>query len=211
MFKLGPAIIAFVSSLLMISVSQQAHASEEVETVCKGGRIDSGVLQSLYKFGEELKQKKISLTLPKDCLRVVKSSSRQLPNPYVGALELAAGKLSTSEFASLLNDIQGNLSERDAMERAVIDSSFVSYLRIGCGTDRPCVKEIVNLIENFHAEQSPVFCDFAPRPDPAVTDYFNSFSYAPMPVNCQYKSTLGGNQSVAALDDWFGAFEQLGK
>ncbi|PJX21045.1 hypothetical protein CAP48_17170 [Advenella sp. S44] len=211
MFKLSPATIAFVSSLITVSVSQQARASEAVETVCSGGEIDTGVLQSLYKLGEELKQKKSSLTLPKDCLSVLKSSSRQLPNPYVGALELAAGKLSTSQFAHLLNDIQENLSKRDTTERALTDSSLVSYLRIGCGTDHLCVKEIVNLIENFHAEQSPVFCDFAPKPDPAVNNYFNSFSYAPMPVNCQYKSTLGGNKSVTALDDWFGAFEKLRK
>lgn len=131
-------------------------------------------------------------------------------NPYVVALKMAAGVIKISEFAAAIKDPEGDLGKYTAINRVSLDNPMVSYLRIGCGTDRKCVSTVLNAIEGFHAEKSPIFCDFSPKVDASVAEYFKSISFLPMPVYCMHHSSLGGNHSIPAKSDWYEAFKQLG-
>lgn len=201
------------SLLLGLFSSQTAFASTSaVQVICRGGMIDDSVLKSLYKLGDDLRARSATLNLTPDCMRDITFPDKpSLPNPFVAALELAAGQSTSEAFAHKLEKTQGDLSGNDTTARALKDAPLVTYLRIGCGSDSVCVTNTLNSIHHFQPEKSPVFCDFAEKPDPTVQEYYQSPDNLPMPLLCLHHSALGGNQAVSALDDWFMAFEKLGK
>lgn len=213
MFELKRFLIILTSTLLAIFSSKTVYASTSaVDVVCRGGIIDNRVLQSLYRLGDQLRAKSTILNLTPNCIKEIKFPDRDpLPNPYVGALELAAGKSTPEKFANSLEKIQGHLSGNDPIDRDLKDAPLLMYLRIGCGNDRVCVTNTLKSIQNFQPEKSPIFCDFANKADSRIVNYYQSSDYLPLPVRCLYHSSLGGHRSISALEDWFIAFDKLSR
>ena len=134
-----------------------------------------------------------------------------MPNPYVAALETAADMKTTSQFAQELGEIIRNTVSNDTLSRAITDRRLVTYMRIACGTERECVKDMVQQIPDFQPEKSPVFCDFESEPDAAVIDFFKSSRSLPMDIACLRHSTGNKDLSLSPLENWFNAFEDLGE
>ncbi len=199
------------ASLLVLTFSTNVHAKDAVELACFGGGVDAHSSHALFRLGENIRDKVTTLTLPADCIKTIKTEEgRSLPNPYVAALETAAGKKTTKQFAHDLGAIVRNAVSNDTLSRAITDQTLAMYVRIACGRDRECVKEVVQQIPDFYPEKSPVFCDFAREPDAAVVDFFKSARFSPMAVACLRHSTGNNDRSLSPLDHWFNAFGNLG-
>ena len=89
------------SFLLGLFSSPMAFASTSaVDVICRGGMIDDSVLKSLYTLGDDLRARSATLNLAPDCMRDINFSDKpSIPNPFVAALKLAAGKSASDAFA----------------------------------------------------------------------------------------------------------------
>ncbi len=200
------------ASLLVLTFSINAHAKDAVELACFGGGVDTQASHALISLGQNIRDKVTTLTLPADCIKTIKADGgRSLPNPYVAALETAAGNKTTMQFAQDLAAIVHNAFSNDTLSRSITDLTLTTYMRIACGKERACVKELVQLIPDFHPEKSPVFCDFASEPDTAVVDFFEAARFSPMTLACLRHSTGNKDTSLSPLDSWFNAYESLGE
>jgi len=193
----------------VIVLPEVSHAVDPVRQICFGGYINANTLRSLYQLGERLRKNEAVLNLPDNCMKVLHFENKaSLFNPFVSAIELAAGKKTRQQFITELEQIKGDIDGLEPGDRLAIDEPLLRYLRIGCGNDLDCVREVIGSMSGFRPEKSPIFCDFVARPDPAVKAYFNSFGYVPMSVNCLYRSTNGGNRSIPAIEDWYAAYSR---
>lgn len=200
------------ASLMVLTFSNNVHSKDAVELACFGGAVDTQASHALFRLGENIRDKVTTLTLPADCIKAVKAQgNRSMPNPYVAALETAADMKTTSQFAQDLGELIRNTASNDTLSRAITDHRLVTYMRIACGTERECVKDLVQQIPDFHPEKSPVFCDFESEPDAAVIDFFKSSRSLQMDIACLRHSTGNKDLSLSPLDNWFNAFENLGE
>jgi len=76
---------------------------------------------------------------------------------------------------------------------------MLTYLRIGSGRDRKCVSTVLNVIDGFHPEKSPIFCGFSQRADDNVVEYFKLISFLPVPVYYMHMKPVGHNDRIGKV------------
>lgn len=200
-----------IALFFLITVwSIQLSYANPLDVACqKPTTINDTQFKKLVALGKQLINEEKKLVLPEDCATIISLQKKQIQNPYIIALQVAANEKSTADLSKTLNTILP--SKLSIEEKGEKHSDLLRYIKIACGDQLGCVTSTIRNIPNLSIAESPIFCSFSRFADYSVQIYFQTHPTVSYPVACLGHSSLTAGQGLSPMQDWFEAYKQLGE